>query len=374
VIGRVLLASLLLLSLTASAGEEADLDSLRSKIRTTRKEVEKLRGQESGILKNLMKLDEDLGLTNRLLTGLEGKRRKVEEGLGAVTSEARDAESELGRRRELLRSRLRALYQFGGYHGIEVLLGSESVVDLAGRFDLLLRVVERDDALYRSVLAERARLHEAREELASREREIRKIEEERTRERAALIRRKKERKDFLDDVRGKRESHEKLVAELEESSRELERILAERTRSGEKYEPSGPSLFEGGSGKVPWPAEGKIVRQFGRSRHPEFGTELTNNGIDIAAPLGTDIRCVAPGRVEYVSTLPGYGNCIIVRHSGGYYTLYAHASEVAVSAGELVEQGDVLGAVGNTGSVSGSSLHFEIRKGTAPVDPLRWLR
>lgn len=372
--GRLLLAALLLFAPLASAGEEEDLDALRARITKTRREVEKLRGEESGILKNLMKLDENLGLTNRLLSGLEGKRRKVEEGLGAVTDEAREAEGELAVRRALLRKRLRALYQFGGYHDIEIVLGSESVVDLVGRFDRLLRVVERDDALYRSVLAERARLSRAREDLAAREREIRKIEEERTRERAALLRTKQERKTFLDDVRGRRESHEKLVKELEESSRELERIIAERARSGERYEPTGPSLFDGGSAKLPWPAEGKIIMQYGRSRHPEFGTELTNNGIDIASPLGTDIRCVAPGRVEYVSTLPGYGNCIIVRHGGGYYTLYAHASEVGVSAGDLVEQGDVLGAVGNTGSVSGSSLHFEIRKGTDPVDPLRWLR
>jgi len=374
VTARLVLAALLALWSGVSAGEEEDLNALRARIGKTREEANRLRGEEKGILKNLMKIDEDLTLTNRLLTGLESKRRKVEQNLGAVTGEARDAESVLERRREMLRRRLRALYQFGGYHQLEILLGSESVVDLVGRFGRLLRVVERDDALYRSVLAERARLHTAREELAAREREIRQIESERSREKTALLLRKKERKNFLDDVKRRRESHEKLVAELEEASRELERILAERAREGAPYEPSGPSLFEGGSAKLPWPAEGKIVRRFGKSRHPEFGTEITSKGIDIAAPHGAEIRAVAPGRVEYVSTLPGYGNCIIVRHGGGYYTLYAHASEVRVSAGDRVEQGDVIGTVGNTGSVSGSSLHFEIRKGTEPIDPLRWLR
>jgi septal ring factor EnvC (AmiA/AmiB activator) len=371
---RFALVALLVVATPVLAGEEEDLDALRSRIKQTRAEVEKLRGEEKGILKNLMKLDEDLGLTNRLLTGLETKRRKVEAGLVNVTEEAADAEGELGRRRELLRRRLRALYQFGGYHELEVLLGSESVVDLVGRFDRFLRVVRRDDDLYRAVLAERARLREAREELASRERELRLIESERTRERVALMQRKRDRKKLLESVQGRRAGREELVAELEESSRELERIIAEKSRSGPAYEPSGPSLFEGGSAKLPWPATGKIVRQFGRNRHPEFGTVVTNNGIDIAAPLGAEIRAVAPGRVEYVSTLPGYGNCVIVRHGGGYYTLYAHASEVAVSVGDLIEQGSVIGAVGNTGSVSGSSLHFEIRKGTEPIDPLRWLR
>ncbi|MFH1276771.1 MAG: peptidoglycan DD-metalloendopeptidase family protein [Candidatus Eisenbacteria bacterium] len=366
---------LLLLAPRAAAQdpEETDLNKLRERIEKTRREVENLKGEESGILNNLMKLDEDLGLTNRLLTGLESKRKQVEAGLGELEREAKDAESELDRRRRLLRTRLRALYQFGGYHEFEVLLGSQSVVDLVTRFDRLLRVVRRDDTLYRSVLDERVRLETARGELLSREEEIRRIEEERSRERSVLLRRKQDRRDLLGDVRNRRESHEKMVAELEEAEKELERIIASRMRQG-GGEYLGPSLLEGGNARLPWPVDGRVVREFGKTRHPEFGTEVTNNGIDIGAPMGTDILCVAPGRVEYVSTLPGYGNCIIVAHGGGYYTLYAHAAEIRVSAGERVEQGRVLGTVGNTGSVSGSSLHFEIRQGTKPLDPSHWLR
>lgn len=350
-----------------------DLTELRKRIDKTREEVENLKGEESGILKNLMKLDEDLGLTNRLLTGLESKRKQVEAGLGDLEREARDAEGDLDRRRGLLRTRLRALYQFGGYHEFEILFGSQSVTDLVTRFDRLLRVVRRDEALYRSILVERDRLRGAREELSAREQEIRRIEEERSRERAMILRRKEERRDLLGDVRSRRESHEKMVAELEEAEKELERIIASKIRQeGDEY--IGPSLLEGGNARLPWPTKGRVVREFGKTRHPEFGTEVTNNGIDIGAPMGTEILCVAPGRVEYVSTLPGYGNCIIVRHGGGYYTLYAHAAEIRVSAGERVEQGRVLGTVGNTGSVSGSSLHFEIRQGTKPLDPSHWLR
>ncbi len=372
-IRRLLAAALLLVPLVVAATEEEDLGDLRRRLEKAREETENLKGEESGILRNLMKLDEDLGLTNRLLSGLETKRKRIEAGLGTLEEDARRSETELERRRRFLAGRLRTLYQFGGYHEFEILLGSETVVDLVGRFDRILRVVERDDRLYRSVLDQRKRLQEARHELAERENEIRRIEEERSRERKALIRRKKEKKGVLDDVRSRRESHETLAAELEEASRELERIIASRV--GEAHDlPSGPSLFEGGDARIPWPVEGRVVRSYGKTTHPEFGTVVTNNGIDIGAPLGTEIRAVAPGRVEYVSTLPGYGNCIILRHGGGYYTLYAHAAEIFVSGGELVAQGHVLGAVGNTGSVSGSSLHFEIRKGTIPFDPLRWLR
>lgn len=371
---RAVLLCLLAIPMAATADpQEDDLSRLREKLQESRKQVENLKGEETGILKNLQKLDEDLGLTNRLLSGLEAKRKQVEGGLSDLEREANDAETDLGRRRWMLRGRLRALYQFGGYHEFEVLLGSSSVVELVTRFDRLLRVVRRDDSLYRSVLDERERLRSARDELAAREREIRQIEEERARERKALLGRKQERQNLLSDVRTRRGSYEKMVAELEESAKELERILAERVRNeGDVY--LGPSLIDGGTAKLPWPVEGRVVREFGTTRHPEFGTVVTNNGIDIGAPSGTEIRSVASGKVEYVSTLPGYGNCIIVRHGGGYYTLYAHAAEILVSVGDRVAQGDVLGTVGNTGSVSGSSLHFEIRQGTKPLDPSRWLR
>ncbi len=354
-----------------AGSEEEDLGTLRKKIQDTRREIEDLSGQESGILESLMKLDQDLSLTNRLLTGLESKRRQTEGRLRELEDQALQSEDELGRRKELLRKRLRALYQFGGYHEFEILLSSESLVELVTRFDRLLRIVRRDDILYRSVLAEKERLEQAQRELAAKNDEIRAIEEERSREKKTLLGRKGERQELLDDVRSRRESYERLVAEMEEASRELEKIIAARERGEEVL---GPSLFDGGSAKLPWPVEGTVIQRFGRIRHPEFGTVVTNNGVDIQAPSGEEIRSVAPGRVEYVSTLPGYGNCIIIRHSGGYYTLYAHAAEILVRAGEQVEQGRVLATVGNTGSVSGSSLHFEIRKGTTPVDPLQWLR
>ncbi|MBN1825147.1 MAG: peptidoglycan DD-metalloendopeptidase family protein [Candidatus Eisenbacteria bacterium] len=355
-----------------AASEEEEMEKLRRRIRETRSEVEQLAGKESGILTNLMKLDEDLALTNRLLSGLEQRRRNIESGLEELTEDAREAEEELGRRRSLLRDRLRALYQYGGYHEFEILFSSRSVTELVGRFENMVRIVSRDDNLYRAVLDDRERVRRARDELAERDREIRSIEAERARERRALLQSQAGRRKLLQDVRGEKESHERLIAEMEEASRELERIIASRVRDAEEI--GGPSLFDGGAARLPWPVGGSVVRGFGSRRHPEFGTVVRNNGIDIDASGGAEIRSVAPGKVEYVSTLPGYGNCIIVRHSGGYYTLYAHASEVLVAAGARVAQGDVLATVGGSGSATGGSFHFEIRKGTEPLDPLRFLR
>ena len=99
-----------------------------------------------------------------------------------------------------------------------------------------------------------------------------------------------------------------------------------------------------------------------------------NRGIEIAAPEGKDIVAVAEGSVIYADWFKGYGRLIILDHGGGYFTLYAHASEVLIRPGESVSRGQVIGKVGDTGSLEGPQLYFELRHKGKPQDPLAWLQ
>ena len=121
-------------------------------------------------------------------------------------------------------------------------------------------------------------------------------------------------------------------------------------------------------------AQGRVARGFGTVKNPRFNTSTYNSGIDIAASFGASISAVAPGRVEYVNWIDGYGKCVILNHGGGYYTLYAHASEITVPVGKEVSAGETIGRVGDTGSTSGTVLHFEIRRGKEALNPLEWFR
>lgn len=114
-----------------------------------------------------------------------------------------------------------------------------------------------------------------------------------------------------------------------------------------------------------WPAEGKIVSHFGPK-----GNGLVNDGINIGAPEGEPIWAAAKGEVVYSGNeLKGYGNMLILKHSDGWMTAYAHASDILVNKGDKVEQGDLVGYVGRTGSVKTAQLHFGIREGDKPVNP-----
>jgi murein DD-endopeptidase MepM/ murein hydrolase activator NlpD len=114
-----------------------------------------------------------------------------------------------------------------------------------------------------------------------------------------------------------------------------------------------------------WPVEGKIIVAFGKG-----GDGERNDGINIAADLGTPIHAAAAGTVTYAGNeLKGYGNLILIKHDNGYVTAYAHAERITVARGDRVDRGDVIGFAGATGDVTSPQLHFEIRQGVKPVDP-----
>lgn len=118
-----------------------------------------------------------------------------------------------------------------------------------------------------------------------------------------------------------------------------------------------------------WPVRGKVISSYG----PKDGG-LYNEGINIAAPRGTPVASAADGTVVYVGNdLGSYGNLVLIRHSGGMVSAYAHLASVSVSKGSNVRRGQTLGTVGSTGTVSNAQLHFEIRRGTETLDPLRFL-
>jgi murein DD-endopeptidase MepM/ murein hydrolase activator NlpD len=127
-----------------------------------------------------------------------------------------------------------------------------------------------------------------------------------------------------------------------------------------------------GTGSLPkfrWPANGRVIAGFGASANGQ-----QNDGINIAVPENTPVKAAEDGVVAYAgSELKGYGNLVLVRHPNGYVTAYAHAKELLVKRGDQVKRGQVIARSGQTGNVNAPQLHFEIRKGAAPLDPVKFL-
>jgi murein DD-endopeptidase MepM/ murein hydrolase activator NlpD len=118
-----------------------------------------------------------------------------------------------------------------------------------------------------------------------------------------------------------------------------------------------------------WPVRGRVIAAYGARTNGK-----SNDGINVAVPEGTPVKAAEDGVVAYSGNeLKGYGNLILVRHPNGYVTAYAHASELLVKRGDTIKRGQVIAKSGQSGEAASPELHFEIRKGSTPVDPLRFL-
>lgn len=148
--------------------------------------------------------------------------------------------------------------------------------------------------------------------------------------------------------------------------------LASATSTPEEAAPEAPTKAAEATGALPtfrWPVRGRVATGYGAKTNGK-----SNDGINIAVPEGTPVKAAEDGVVAYAGNeLKGYGNLVLVRHSNGYVTAYAHASELMVKRGETIKRGQVIMKSGQSGEVGSPQLHFEIRKGSSPVDPLQFL-
>lgn len=148
--------------------------------------------------------------------------------------------------------------------------------------------------------------------------------------------------------------------------------LAQASPAARDSAPVAPAKLSEAPGALPtfrWPVRGKVITAYGAKTNGK-----SNDGINLAVPEGTPVKAAEDGVVAYSGNeLKGYGNLVLLRHANGYVTAYAHASEVLVKRGDTIKRGQVIAKSGQSGEVTSPQLHFEIRKGSTPVDPLQFL-
>jgi septal ring factor EnvC (AmiA/AmiB activator) len=357
--------------LAAGADPRAQLGALEARRRAEETAARLLAEQERSVLDTLAEAERALADARSAHVVAEEERARAAAALASAAAAEERAEGRLEAGRDGLRPRLRARARLGRSGALEILLASGSLADLVKRRYLLDRILARDAALLadaRAAYTERARARAAKEREASRLASLAALAEER---RAQSEARREERETLLAALRSARGFHERAAREAAVQARQLAAFVA--TLPPPRSGPSGQAGFAARKGRLPQPAPGPIVVPFGRVVNPKFNTVTLQNGIDIAAPAGAPVRAVAPGRVVHSGWFKGFGNLVIVDHGEGFHTLVAHLASMRTAMGEEVEAGSVLGTVGDSGSVKGSYLYFELRARGEPVDPRPWL-
>lgn len=276
--------------------------------------------------------------------------------------------------RDILREQLRRLsprllgmYRLMRRRPLEVLLNAQDFSALVWRSRALRATLEDDLRQLRTV----QRVVQLRRQAAAELKRLQGSLDMRLgflREQAALARAQQEAlEEVVGSIRGEAELARRMVRELEQADTDLTRVIQDMN------EGPATSGFGALKGKMGFPSPGVIEVGFGRVVNPRFNTITVQKGVDIRADAGTPVKAVAEGTVVYAGWMRGYGNLLILDHGGGYHTLVAHLAVVAPEVGAHVAEGDVVGEVGDTGSLKGPYLYFEIRRGGQAVDPALWL-
>ena len=349
---------------------ERELGAKRSRIKT-------LDQSEKVAFEELLDLEEKLELTRRLINRLISRETSVERELRSDARSLDQIASRSDYHRERSRGRWRTIYKRGRPVSQTTIWGGASPLDLASRIRLARRILGADRNLAKEFERRKEHLEEKNQNLGVDVAELSWLAEAKTEEERACRAELGEREILVKSIKSEKRICVQAIGELEKRAAEIRRILGELEKKDippQTETSAGSGRFERLRGRLPWPVRGRVVSAFGEDKHPLFGTRIENSGIEIETKAGTGIAAVAEGTVIYLSRLRGYGNLLILDHGDDYYTLYARLSEISVRPGAEVRRLQRVGVMGEGEAGSSPCLHFEIRKGKQPLDPLEWLK
>lgn len=352
-----------------------DLEGIRKELEALRTQLRHQRAREQGLLDEVAALDREIDLTHRLVARLRTTAQRQQARIEATERQIRELEARRARVREAYARRVVSLYKYGRAPEIELLLRGVSLHKMLVWLKFERTLAQQDQRTLRYLGETRQRLEEEKKRLELQQAEQAQVLAEKAREEQELQKKRQQRTALLEQVRKNRQLYEQRVRELEAAAAELRRLIGndvqKRAASPER---AGSAVFGSLKGRLPWPVQGEVIQGFGQFRHPRFGTVTENLGIDIRAPMGAPVQAVCEGRVSAITWQRARGNIVLISHEGGYYTVYTHLADIYVTAGQEVSAGQVIGTVGDTGSLEGPKLHFEIWHNTENLNPEAWLR
>jgi septal ring factor EnvC (AmiA/AmiB activator) len=357
-------------NLERRAGREERLSGMRSEISRLESEVRELQSREKGLLGEIERVRLELNLRDtehrKILLELESVTEQLDET--AVNLERLDLRQQ--ERRGYLASRLRGLYSSGPDAALKQFLGGEGAVDLLAGARYAAYLSSRDAGVIEEYRSDAVRLIDEKQRLNDSRAELDRLSQEQVEAEKRLEASRRSHERMLVSIKDDRGRRQTALDELRGAAEEMARLVdsfgvndAEPLLDMRKFR-----------GLLDWPARGVVSAGFGSVIHPRFKTRVPHPGLDIEGDFDDDILNVFDGEVVFASWMRGYGLTLIVDHGGGLLSIYAHASVLMVDSGEDVLRGQRLGKIGDSGSLRGSYLYFELRTDGKPVDPVEWFR
>jgi len=356
---------------------EEQKKDVQRKIEKSEDEVQKITQKEKEIIESLNAADLALNKSRNRLAGIESEMESLEQKKIAATKESEDLMKQIKTNERYVAKRLVALYKLNQLGQIHLLASADTMQGLIQRRTALEKILAYDQKIREDLEKDRARLNGVLMGIKKYENQNRSLMAEYEKQLDRISRERSDRAKLLAEVRNQKSLELAAIETLKNSAKELDRqlnMLTRQTDPASHEKNIQQTSITDYKGLLNMPVEGKIVNLYGPYKNTKFNVLNFRSGIDIKAEKGDPVRAVYSGKIVYSNWFKGYGNMIIIDHGTNFHTVYAHIEDIFKFKGDAVETGEVIATVGDTGSITGSKLHFEVRYHGKAVDPLIWLK
>jgi septal ring factor EnvC (AmiA/AmiB activator) len=324
------------------------------------------------LIQDLDTIDYRLNQARIRVKMLSSRISELEKNMAALQADRQDLSRRIDDRRTYAQNRLAALYRMHAAGRLNMMTRPATVFDFLVNRRAMEQVVDADYEIIGNLNRDLSQIKALEAQMTEQKAAMDKLEHDLAQEIQIMTRTSEKKQTILHAVQNQKKMAHAALASLKESADALDREIA----GFEKHRKSDPDMmvFSRQKGRLMPPVAGKIISRFGITQSGDYKSFTFQSGIDIRGKQGEPVRSVFRGNVIFAEWLKGYGNMVIINHGENYYTLYAHLQEMFKKKGGGVDVGEVIATLGDTGSLNGVCLHFELRHHGKPVDPLKWLK
>lgn len=366
----------------AAKQKVSSLEEEKKKVESTLKDLEGLKSDAAAYVK---RLDGNLESLNKELDQLSSQITDKEEKISETQAELEEARQVEANQYAAMKLRIKYMYERGNVSLIDMLLQAEDIVQLMNRAEYIRKISEYDKKMMDEYVAtkdsiaahetalkeEHAQLLTLQEQTQAKQDSVETLLKEKNRELANF-------KNQISLAEGQISEYEQDIKAQENKVKQLEAEIKRKEEEARKAaEAAGKTYKTVSLGNInfiwPCPSSSRITSGFGGRSSPTEGASSNHKGVDIGASSGASIVAAASGTVVISTYSYSAGNYIMLNHGGGVYTVYMHCSQLLVSEGQTVSQGQTIAKVGSTGYSTGSHLHFGVRAGGSYLNPLNYV-
>lgn len=346
--------------------QKHNLEAIQTEIKNKEQKISTLKKRESSIVVTLDDLDRRIDSATDKKRQLELRRQQMESDMRNKGNNITELEQRIGKLNGTMTSRLRNLEQLGDGGFMRLLLSLDDFRDLGEAHRVVRRVVMADLRLIENYKTQQLTLSTERTALRGNQQKLQEVLASLDTQNREIQTQRQRQQQLLKMTRSQRDFNRRSLDELKDAAASLQLFIDKMLKDGYHSE------FASMRGMLPLPIVAPVIGKYGKFLDPKFKTPIQRNGIEIAARKGQQLRAVYSGKVIYSGWFTGYGKIIIIDHGDNYYSMSAHLDKHLKDVGETVESGETIGLAGDTGSLNGTLLYFELRHRGQAIDPLPW--